>query len=97
MTETKRSLLSAAGGLFLTAILTIASFLTESERARCILSWPVCLLYHWLGIHDPEGQEGTPADGIIMVFCFLVGSVIAITIYSFLTFFVLCLTTKDEN
>jgi hypothetical protein len=97
MTETKRSLLSVGGGVLITTVLTIAAFIVNSQRTKCILSWPVCLLYHWLGIHDPEGREGTPIDGIIMLFCLLVGSVIAITIYSFLTFFVLCLTTKDEN
>jgi|SRR5947209_1213852 len=97
MTDTKRSLLSVAGGLLITTTLTIAGFTVESERARCILLWPACLLYRWIGFYDPTGHEGMPTDALIVPFCLLVGGIISLTIYSFLTFVALNLITKDEE
>ncbi len=97
MTDTKRSLLSVAGGLRITTTLTIAGFTVESERARCILLWPACLLYRWIGFYDPTRREGMSSDALIVPFCLLVGGIISLTIYSFITYVVLCLISKYES
>lgn len=97
MTDQRRSSLSLASGLSLTIVLTAVGFMVESERIRCILWWPTCLLYQWIGFHDPEGREGTPADPIIFIFCLIVGFFIAATIYSLLALIILGLITKDDK
>jgi hypothetical protein len=90
MTEQRKLSLSLVCGLLLTIVLTIATFTVESQQAKCVLSWPACLIWHWM--MPADRNEGTPADGFFFVIGLVVGFFIAATLYSLITLFVLSLT-----
>ena len=79
----KRILLSIAGGVILTIVLTIIAFMGESRAWGCTFVWQACLVQ--TVIHTPGNFEATPID----LFAFAFGILLGVPIYSLLIYVVL--------
>jgi hypothetical protein len=96
MTKQKRILVSFACGILITVVLAVIGFTRDSRREACPFIWQACLTYRLYRAPDmPDGRyrEGTPIDGIVVLF----GLSLGVPIYGLLTYAALTLTDKSKK